>query len=50
MAAFIGSPTFMGIWLRIEAGMVQTHQSADAVRFVAAGAAVDIGGGDALSS
>ena len=33
MAAFIGPPTFMGIWLRIEAGMVQTHQSAVAVRF-----------------
>ena len=28
MAFFIGAPTFIGIWLRIEAGMVQMHHCA----------------------
>jgi hypothetical protein len=28
MAFRIGAPTFMGIWERTVAGMVQTHQSA----------------------
>ncbi len=32
MAACILSPTFIGIWLSTEAGMVLTHQSARTVR------------------
>jgi hypothetical protein len=28
IASLIARPTFMGIWLKIDNGMVQTHQSA----------------------
>ncbi len=39
--------TSIGIWLRIESGMVQTHQSAFAICGDARTLAFDIGDGDA---
>ena len=48
MAFRIGAPTFMGIWERMVAGMVQTHQSAMRGLRRPAFLGIHIGGGDAL--